>query len=205
MHMKHIVKQGLLRFGQGAICGMILMGCAGLKVDNNPQHDKDNPEKNSRLLNVPFFPNKTDQCGPSVLASVLTYWGAPVDPSTLKSEIYLAHLKGSLPLDLLLAAQDRGFKAYLYKGSIDDLKLELKKGHPLVAFINRGFDLYPIGHYVVISGYDETRQGLYVHSGLAKNKFVRYENFMKDWDKTQRSTLLILPPKQDAESHHEKT
>ena len=100
----------------------------------------------------------------------------------------MAQLKGSLSIDLLLAAQNRGFKAHLYNGSIEDLKSELRKGHPLVAFINRGFDFFPIGHYVVISGYDEARRGLYIHSGTTENRFVSYRSFLRNWDQTQRST-----------------
>lgn len=194
-----------VRLISAALLGLWLSGCSGIKINNSPNHDKDDPSNQQTLLRVPFYSDNTDQCGPSALASVLTFWGPPIDPPILKKEIYLDHLKGSLSIDLLLAAQNRGFKAHLYSGSIDDLKSELKKGHPLVAFINRGFDFYPIGHYVVINGYDEARRGLYVHSGSAQNKFVRYKSFLKDWDKTQRSTLLILPPEQDEASLHDRT
>ena len=197
----------MFRIFRMALLGLGLTGCSlchcrespDLRLANEPHLD------DRQLLVVPFFPDKTDQCGPSVLASVLTFWGTSIDPPTLNKEIYLAHLKGSLSIDLLLAAQNRGFKAYLYSGSIDDIKSELRKGHPLIAFINRGFDFFPIGHYVVISGYDEARQGLYVHSGLTKNRFIRLGSFLKDWNKTQRSTLLILPPEHDEESPHDKT
>ena len=56
-------------------------------------------------LNVPFFPDDEDQCGPATLASMLTYWGIPSDPRMLKDEIYLRRLRGTLPIDLLLAAE----------------------------------------------------------------------------------------------------
>jgi ABC-type bacteriocin/lantibiotic exporter with double-glycine peptidase domain len=182
---------------------MGLSGCAGIQPQRQQQaatHGSD-----QRLLSVPFYPDGTDQCGPSVLASVLTYWNHPVDPPTLKKEIYLVQLKGSLPMDLMLDAQNRGFKAHLYNGSIADLKEELSSGHPLIAFINRGYDFYPIGHFVVIIGYDDSRHGLYMHSGLKKDQFVTYRGFLKDWDKTMRTTLLILPPEHDKESTHAGT
>ncbi len=193
------------RLIQVAFLCLWVSGCASFQIKNSPEPEKGGPVKEQRLLSVPFFPDHTDQCGPSALASVLTFWGHPIDPLVLKKEIYVAHLKGSLSIDLLLAAQHRGFKACLYNGSIDDLKAELNKGHPLVAFINRGYDFLPIGHFVVVSGYDEARQGLYVHSGLVKNQFIRYGSFLKNWDKTQRSTLLILPSDQDKGSLNERT
>jgi ABC-type bacteriocin/lantibiotic exporter with double-glycine peptidase domain len=154
------------------------------------------------VLQVPFFPDHTDQCGPSVVASVLSFWGTPVTPLELKREIYTAHLKGSLAVDLLLSAQKHDFKAHLYEGSVDDLKAELAKGHPVIAFLNRGYDFLPVGHYVVIIGFDDERQGLVIHSGTQKNKFISYKRFSGFWDKTQRSTLLILPPERDQESAH---
>ena len=51
-------------------------------------------------LDVPFFPDTTDQCGPASLASVLNYWGKTVSPAELKSDVYLSSLKGTLPMDL---------------------------------------------------------------------------------------------------------
>src|SRR5437870_4695340 len=95
------------------------------------------------LLAVPFFSDSADQCGPSALASVLAYWGSPVDAATLKQEVYLARLNGSLQVDLLLSAERHGFKAHLYGGGIDDLLAEVDKGHPVIAFLNRGFPTIP--------------------------------------------------------------
>ncbi|OGR87889.1 MAG: hypothetical protein A3A86_07490 [Elusimicrobia bacterium RIFCSPLOWO2_01_FULL_60_11] len=173
--------------------GLNLNGCAGLNAQ---------PLGMEQALDVPFFPDRGDQCGPSVLASVLSFWDHPVDLPELKSEIYLAHLKGSLPMDLLLAAQKRGLKAHLYSGDMDDLKNELKMGHPLIVFMNLGFDSFPIGHYVVVTGYDSERQELRIHSGPDQNKSIPYKRFVKSWDKTLRLTLLILPPDRDKESPH---
>lgn len=150
---------------------------------------------------VPFFPDDTDQCGPATLASVLTYWGFRTDPVALKEEIYLPRLKGTLPLDLMLAAQSRGLKAEIYQGSLDNLKSELAQGHPLVALLDLGFAIFPQGHYVVVIGYDDRRRGVYVHSSLDKDVFVSYERFLPSWDKTGRWTLLVTPSESRLRSH----
>jgi hypothetical protein len=147
-----------------------------------------------RHVAVPFFPDDTDQCGPATLASVLTYWGVRTDPVVLKEEIYLPRLKGTLPLDLLLAAQERGLNAEIYQGSLDNLKVELEAGHPLVALLDLGFAIFPQGHYVVVTGYDDQRQGVYVHSSLEPDVFIPYERFLRSWEKTGRWTLLVEPP-----------
>lgn len=96
-------------------------------------------------------------------------------------------------MDLLLAAQTRGLETAIYSGGLDDLKSELAAGHPLVALLNLGSALIPQGHYVVVTGYDDRRQGVYVHSGPLRDDFVPYERFLRSWEKTGRLTLLVLP------------
>lgn len=151
--------------------------------------------KGNILLEVPFFPDRSDQCGPSTLASVLSYWGTAVKPGLLKKEIYSTGLKGSLSIDLLLAARSRGMSVEMFNGSLSRVKKELDAGHPLIAFVNYGFRLLPIGHFMVLTGYDDSRQAFYAHSGANKNTVLPYNKFASKWEKTGRWTLLILPPK----------
>jgi len=169
-----------------SVCG-ILLSCAG-----QPASEIKTGFSSHRLV-VPFFADNTDQCGPATLASVLTYWGVSTQPGILKKEVYLPLLRGTLPIDMLLGAQAYGMKAESYKGSLDNIKSELESGHPLIAFLNLGYKLFPQGHYIVITGYDDQQQGLYIHSGLEQNKFLSYERFFRDWKKTGQWTLLVLP------------
>lgn len=145
------------------------------------------------MLGVPFYPDKTDQCGPSALASVLAFWGRPAEPRELKREIYVAKLGGSLPMDLLIAARARGLAAEMSSGSLSRLKEDLDAGRPVVAFVNLGWRFLPIGHFMVVTGYDEERRGVYAHSGLKKDAFLSYGKFMKQWDRTGRWALVVAP------------
>jgi len=143
------------------------------------------------LLGVPFFPDKTDQCGPSALASVLAYWGKPAEPKDLKREIYVEKIGGSLPMDLLIAARAHGLAAEMSSGSLDGLKGNLDAGRPVIAFVNLGWRFLPIGHFLVVTGYDEARRGVYAHSGVKKDAFFPYRKFMKQWDRTGRWALVV--------------
>ena len=145
------------------------------------------------LLAVPFFPDGTDQCGPSVLASVLGYWGKPAEPGDLKKEIDRAHLKGALTVDMLLAAQERGLAADVGGGGLVEVRRELDAGRPVIAFLNVGFRAYPIGHYLVITGYDDARQVIFAHSGKKRDRRIAYKTFDKAWERTERWALLIQP------------
>lgn len=144
-------------------------------------------------LDVPLFPDRTDQCGPSALAGVLKFWGGDADPAKLKPEIYRSSLKGSLPMDLMLAARDRGMNAEILEGGLPSVKKELEAGRPVIAFVNRGFQLLPVGHFLVVTGADDARGGIYANSGARKNQFIPYKTFEKQWERTERWALSISP------------
>jgi hypothetical protein len=159
------------------------------------QQSADYPDSPGRIVRVvvPFFPDGTDQCGPATLASVLMYWGIPSEPAVLKAEIYRPQLGGTLPIDFLMAAEARGLQAEVSSGTLERLKAELDAHHPVVALLNLGWVVFPQGHYVVITGYDERQQGVYMHSGLARDLFVPYTQFFSNWGKTGRWMLLLQP------------
>ena len=144
-------------------------------------------------LDVPLFPDRTDQCGPAALAGVLRFWGNDVAMDALKREIYRASLKGSLSVDLFLAAQDHGMSAQLLDGGLAQVKKELDAGHPLVAFVNQGLSFLPVGHYLVVTGYDARRHGVYVNSDVRKNAFMSEASFERQWEGMDRWALLITP------------
>lgn len=150
---------------------------------------------------VPFFPDNTDQCGPAALASILTYWGIPSDPRTLRDEIYLRRIRGTLSIDLLLAAQSRGLQAEGTSGTLHRLKTELAAGRPVIALLNLGWIIYPQGHYVVLTGYDDQRQGVYLHSGSVRDAFVPYPLFLAKWEKTGRWMIQARPLKPQGPVH----
>ncbi len=166
----------------------LLVGCAATR--GAPAGGR--AARSVRLV-VPFFPDDTDQCGPSVLASVLGFWGKPASPAVLREEIYRAKLKGSLTVDLLLAAQSRGLSAELPEGGLERLKMELDAGRPVIVFVNAGFRFYRIGHYMVVTGYDDERRVVYAHSGLKRDRAISYAKLERQWGMTRNWTLLIRP------------
>ena len=142
---------------------------------------------------VPFYPQEELGCGPAAVASLLAYWGRPVSLEEITQEVYLEKLKGSLPVDLMLAAQKRGLAAVSYSGGLDDLRLHLKRNQPVIAFLNPGGRLFPRGHFVVVTGYDETRRVITAHSGTFPNQKFPAKTFLKAWVGTDYWTLLIHP------------
>ncbi len=184
---RSVLKRGLQLFAACLLCG-----CVQSRVSLAPDYGHNRQVR----LDPPFYPDNTDQCGPSALASVLGYWGKPAEPGSLRKEIYQAKLKGSLTVDLLLAAEGRGLSAEMVEGGLVRVKSELDAGHPVIAFVNTGFSFYPVGHYLVITGYDDRRQSIFAHSGMKRDQEISYRKFDKQWERTERWALLIMPPLQ---------
>jgi Peptidase_C39 like family len=144
-------------------------------------------------LAVPFFPDDSDKCGPVALASVLAYWGTSASLKDLQEEVYLPAIHGSLPMDLLTAAKTRGLDAASYRGSLSNIIAEIDDGHPLIALLDTGHWIFSQGHFVVITGYDALRGGVYAHSGTSADMFIPYERLLAPWNKTDRWTLRVIP------------
>lgn len=173
------------RLATAAAAAWFAAGCAAA-----PARKPEVPRKGV-LLEVPFYPDKTDQCGPSALAGVLSYWGDEAGPDALREQIYRASLRGTLTVDLYLAARGRGLDAEMVNGDRARVRGELDAGRPLIVFVNRGFQSAPIGHYMVLTGYDE--RGVFANSGGARNAHMSWERFERQWEKTERWALLIAP------------
>ena len=148
----------------------------------------------SFLLKVPFFPDKTDQCGPATLAGILSFWGKPTTPQQLRQEMYLAKLHGTLPLDLMLTAQSHGLKTDMLRGTLELLQTELAAGRPVLVMLNMAFVSMPVDHYVIVTGWDEERQGVYAHSSGTPNQFIAYKKFARQWEKTDYWTMVSRLP-----------
>lgn len=173
----------------------LALACAGLALGAGCAHRTAPAARDAPRLEVPFFPDGADQCGPSALASVLGYWGRHAQPDDLRREIYQPKLKGTLPVDLLLAARERGLKAEMSDGDLKALKGEIDAGRPVIAFVNLGFSFLPIGHFLVVTGYDDARGGVIAHSGRRRNEFFSYGRFQRIWERAGRWTLMAsLPP-----------
>ena len=109
--------------------------------------------------------------------------------------MYLAKMHGTLPMDLMFTAESHGLHTRLIRGSMDDIRSELRAGRPVLAMLNLGFSILPMDHYVVMTGFDEDRKGFYVHSANHENQFIPDKKFRRAWGKTDYWTMLMQPEK----------
>ena len=140
-------------------------------------------------MNLPFYPQESYQCGPASLSGILNYWGIAVTPDEVARAIFSESTRGTLTIDMVIYAQQKGLSAEQYKGSLEDLKQKIDSGYPVVVLVDYGGILYQLNHFMVIIGYNE--YGIFANSGKDREKFIPKEDFMKSWEKTNFWTLRI--------------
>jgi len=143
------------------------------------------------LLDVPFYPQQVYQCGPSAMASVMSYWDRPRSPETIAAEMFSEAARGSLTLDMYIYAIENGFEAKQGGADIAEIKRLLDTGEPVIVLVDNGFWIVRRGHYLVVVGYRD--DGFFVHNGYRKNTFISFEDFEKRWRRTGYWALIMHP------------
>ncbi len=175
------------------ILGMLaaaLAGCSatlpGLTADSVDTY------ASSYVRGVPFYPGEDYQCGPSVLASALNYLGYDISPEDISREIYLQNVRGTLNIDMASFARRFGeVRVKVFKGDMTMLKDSLYIGYPLIVFVDLGIWNIRKGHYMLVVGYDDSREGVIVYSGADKDKLIGYKDFMRMWKRGSYWTLQL--------------
>ena len=143
-------------------------------------------------LGVPYLDQKENYCGPAALEMVYKYYGLnSVAQEEISENIYRKKFNGSLNLELLFDARERGFHAEMYKGSFEDIKKHINADEPLILML----ELKNSCHYVVAVGYDKKDGSILCHTGYEKKRRYSMRYLRKLWKPTGYCTILIRPAK----------
>jgi len=171
---------------------MLLAGCAGnvrvMMADIEQQTDS------VELVDTPFYPQTTDQCGPSALATVLNVAGVDVSPMNLKSSIYIPDRQGSLQLELLAATRSHQRIPYTLEPEITAVLVALRSGNPVLVLQNLGMNSRPVWHYAVVVGYLSGEQRFILRSGDQKRYLVKPAKFLRSWRRAGYWAMIALQP-----------
>jgi tetratricopeptide (TPR) repeat protein len=143
---------------------------------------------------VPFHAQDKYQCGPAALAMVLEAGGKPIEPETLRPQVFLPDRRGSLQVEMLAAARRNGFVAVELKPSLSDLLAEIASGNPAVVLQNLALDWVPVWHYAVAIGYDLDARRIVLRSGTERRLEMPLSNFERTWQRSGYWAMLALPP-----------
>jgi ABC-type bacteriocin/lantibiotic exporter with double-glycine peptidase domain len=142
-----------------------------------------------KVQNVPFYPQVSYQCGPASLAGVLSFYGGHVTPDQIAEAIFRKDLRGTVTLDMVLYARQKGFSARWYSGSADDIRRSVDEGVPLIVMVDLGLARVSRNHYMVVVGYSP--EGIIANSGKVREKSISWSRFLTQWNRAGRWTLRV--------------
>ena len=145
------------------------------------------------LAEVPFFAQEDYECGPASLAMLLQAAGLHTTPEQLVAQVYLPGRKGSLQIEMMVAARRQGLPAYRLEPTLEAVLQEVAAGHPVLVFQNLSLPIYPIWHYAVVIGFDRSRGMLTLHSGRTERLEMTFSVFERTWARGEHWAMVALP------------
>jgi hypothetical protein len=175
---------------------VLLGGCAGLVPQSAGIRDQPPADLPARaeLREVVFHAQDEYHCGPAALAMALNAAGVDVTVDSLVEQVYLPGRKGSLQIEMLVAARRNGLVAYQLEPSLTDALREIAAGTPVVVLENYGFKVWPKWHYSVLVGYDLEKGELIRRSGLKPRQLMPFPVFEYVWSTDGHWAMVALPP-----------
>jgi ABC-type bacteriocin/lantibiotic exporter with double-glycine peptidase domain len=149
------------------------------------------PLQAAEIVGVPFILQGPGTCGPAALASVMAYYGEPIDLKTISTDTYTPEVKGAIFADLENFARERGFCTEFKQGDPGTIKEAIERRRPVIVLVDLGFWVISRPHYLVVTGYDE--HGFTAHCGYRAAEHFSYRRFERLW-KHKGSTYLIIWP-----------
>jgi tetratricopeptide (TPR) repeat protein len=140
-----------------------------------------------------------NNCGPATITTNMSYFGrseTQVDAAQfLKPN---ADDKNVSPYELAAYARSVGLGATLRQGgSVEQLKRFLNNDFPVLTETWLIHDGDGLGHYRLITGYDDAANEFVTHDSLnGPDRRVSYQQFDSDWRVFNRLYLIIYPPEQ---------
>jgi tetratricopeptide (TPR) repeat protein len=145
------------------------------------------------LADTPFYPQTAYQCGPAALATIFESHGLISTPEELASQVYIPERKGSLQVEMSVAARHHELLPYALAPQLVDLFAEVAAGNPVLVLQNLGFDWYPQWHYAVVIGYDLDSHEVILRSGTTRRWITPIDVFERTWKRADFWALVIVP------------
>lgn len=171
---------------------LFFSGCASIPPQILSDIPKQIPDQ-YQIRDVPFIQQDDYQCGASTLAMVLHYLSHPVPVEQLSSMVYSPGQKGSLQPFMLTAVRRQGFIG-VEIDNLNALLTEISNNNPVIILQNNGLSFFPKWHYALVTGFDQNRQQLTLHSGSIENYQLDWSRFYQTWQRSHFWGLVVTPP-----------
>jgi len=105
--------------------------CSHPRGPQDPGGSDARPEHKT-LNDIPFHAQEAYQCGPAALSIMLNTRGIQATPDELVDRVYLPARGGTLQVEMVSAARERGLLVYPLEGALDALMEEIEAGNPVL-------------------------------------------------------------------------
>lgn len=144
-------------------------------------------------IDVPFFAQTENLCGPSTLAMVANYYGHTASPDDISKLVYIPKKKGSLQIEMRAAARNLDLVAYTMNMDLDSLSAEIDAERPVIVLQNLALNVYPVWHYSVVTGRAPNNEYLLLHSGRHEYYRTSWHTFKNTWERSNYWALIVTP------------
>ncbi len=148
--------------------------------------------EDSRVLELPLVRNEDDNiCLPLVINVITKYWHQDIPVEEVESRVKLYKgIKGNIMIEGIELAERHGFRAYIYKGGVNDIKRRIDQGIPPIVIFPGIKDV--IQHALIIQGYNNKSILTYIPES---DKFgnIQVDKFNKLWEEDDYLTILLVP------------
>ncbi len=149
------------------------------------------PFKPYYAVDIPFIEQSgSDDCGPTALAMLIRHSDGKPDLETLREALMLPALGGTIPALIVAVAAEKGYHADVWTDNATVLESALKDGIPLIVLLGPTEPPGP-GHYVVVTAITETGDGIRMHDGPKRDRWMDREMFYSRWEKTGYLAITI--------------
>lgn len=175
---------------------LILGGCAAThEWQEKPEGGEIRPEQRT-LDDIPFHAQDAYQCGPAALSIMLNARDIPATPEELVDRVYLPERGGTLQVEMVSAARERGLLVYPLEGSLNALMKEVAAGNPVLVMQNLALDWWPQWHFAVVIGYDRDASDVILHTDTRRAHAEPMRPFMNSWERADYWGRVMVPPDQ---------
>jgi predicted double-glycine peptidase len=139
----------------------------------------------------------TKDCGAAALSMVLEYWesapNAGAERTAIDAALRQSAGQGLLAGELRDYARQQGFQAYVFAGTLDDIRHEIEAQRPVIVGVHKPLSSREaLAHYEVVIGLHPERElvlTLDPAHGLRENQLSA---FLSEWEDAGHTTLVVM-------------
>ncbi|MHC5006305.1 MAG: hypothetical protein ACYTGF_02985 [Planctomycetota bacterium] len=141
----------------------------------------------------------SDGCGAQALAAVMVFNDPALNARDLADALPW-HTEGATPVDILLAARDRGFEAEIVRGTWEAVAADVERGQPPLVMVDAAPEFRTlllriptpkVMHWSVVSGVAEDGSEVLLAARNGRHHVVKHDEFLKRWSKSAECTIRV--------------